>query len=258
MRQCAFCPSTASLTGEHLRADWVNKLLKGRTHHYVISQRGEGTKSSQWRDKELNLKANVACARCNSGWMSRIDNDAKLALQDIVLHDSSICILPQGLSAIAAFTMKSGFVADYLARHQKPFFDHATRQDFARSQRPLEEVHMWLGRIQQPRGKKQGIYKTRYGRPQGSTDVRLLDTYVFTFSIESILLQLAITRFNDPLVGDSAYSPELNQEKRLDPMFVPFWPPRVIKRGVEWPPKQNIRHSQLEQAADRFTQLTFS
>ena len=117
---------------------------------------------------------------------------------------------------------------------------------------------MWMGRIQQPREKKQGIYKTRYGQPQGSTVVRLLDTYVFTFSIEAILLQLAITRFNDPIMGDSAYSPELNQEKRLDTMFIPFWPLRVVNRCVEWPPTQSIHHSQLEDAANRFAQLTIS
>ena len=81
---------------------------------------------------------------------------------------------------------------------------------------------MWTGRIQQPRGKKQGIYKTRYGQPHGSTVVRFLDIYVFTFSIEALLLQLGITRFNDPIVGDLAYSRELNQEKRLDIMLIPF------------------------------------
>ena len=117
---------------------------------------------------------------------------------------------------------------------------------------------MWLGRIQQPRGKKQGIYKTRYGQPHGSTHLRLLDTYVFTFSIESVLLQLAITRFNDPIRGDSAYSPELKQEMRLDTMLLPFWPLRVVSRCVEWPSMQSIHYAQLEEVADRFGQVTIS
>lgn len=38
------------------------------------------------------------------------------------------------------------------------------------------------------------------------------DTYVFTFSIETILLQLANTSYIDRL-GNAVYSPELNQEK---------------------------------------------
>jgi hypothetical protein len=222
MRQCAFCPCTASLTGEHLRSDWVNKLLESKTHHYVISQRSYGTQPSQWRDKQLNLKANVVCSDCNSGWMSQLDNDAKLALQDIILHDSHVCILPEGLSAIAAFTMKCGFVADYLTRHRKPFFNHPMRQEFARSHRPPQGAHMWLGRIAQPRGEKKGIYKTRYGTPHDAA-VPTIDNYVFTFSIEAILLQLAITRFTDRF-GNSAYSPELNQEKRLNGLLLPFWP----------------------------------
>jgi hypothetical protein len=177
MRQCAFCPSTASLTGEHLRSDWVNKLLEGRTHHYVISQRSDGIEPSQWRDKQLNLKANVVCSACNSGWMSQLDNEAKFALQDIVLRDSSVCILPHGLSAIAAFTMKCGFVADYLTRHREPFFNHKTRQEFARSRRPTDGAHMWLGRIRQPREKKSGIYKTRYGIRREQTRRHSITTY---------------------------------------------------------------------------------
>jgi hypothetical protein len=258
MRQCAFCPSTASLTGEHLRSDWVNKLLEGRTHRYDIYQRSYGTTPTRWTDKRFDVKANVVCGDCNSGWMSDVDNDAKHCLHDIVLHDCNVCILPEGLAAIAAYTMKSAFIGDYITRHREPFFDQQTRQQFAQSRRLLEEAHMWIGRIRQPRGQKKGIYKTRYGQPHGSTVVRLLDTYVFTFSIEAILLQLAITRFNDPIVGDSAYSPELNQEKRLDGMLIPFWPLRVVNRGMEWPPTQNIHYSQLEEVADRFTHLTIS
>jgi len=256
MRQCAFCPSTASLTGEHLRSDWVNKLLDGKSHHYVIHQRSYGTKPSQWRDKRLDLKANVVCSDCNSGWMSQLDNEAKRALQDIVLHDSPICLLPEGIAAIAAYTMKCGYVADYLTRHREPFFDHQTRQEFARLRRPVEGTHMWLGRIRQPRGKKSGVYKTRYGTPHGS-HVPTLDTYVFTFSIETILLQLAITRFTDRF-GDSAYSPELNQEKSLDGLLIPFWPSRVFDKGIEWPPPHNIHNTQLEEVADRFRELSIT
>ena len=88
--------------------------------------------------------------------------------------------------------------------------------------------------------------------------MRLLDTYVFTFSIEAILLQLAVTRFNDPIVGDSAYSPELNQEKGLDPMLIPFLAVASCLPWSQWPPTRNIHYSQLEEVADRFTQLTIS
>lgn len=252
MRQCAFCSCTSSLTGEHLRSDWVNKLLDGRTHHYVINQRSYGTKPTQWEDKKLDLKANVVCGNCNSGWMSDLDNDAKGVLQDIILHDCNICILPLGLVAIAAFTMKCAFVGDCLTKHRKPFFDQKTRMEFARTHQPTEGAHMWLGRIQQPRGKKTGIYKTRYGISPPT-----LDTYVFTFSIETIMLQLAIMRFTDPF-GNSAYSPELNQEKRLNGVLVPSWPPRVFGNHIEWPPPENIHSTRLEEIADRFTDLTLT
>jgi len=212
MRQCAFCPCTASLTGEHLRSDWVNKLLEGRTHHYVISQRSYGGKPTQWRNKQFNLKANVVCADCNSGWMSQVDNEAKLTLQDIILRDSPVCILPQGLSAIAAFTMKSAFVADYLTRHRAPFFDHSTRQAFARSRIPTEGAHMWLGRIRQPRGKKSGIYKTRYGTPRD----KVLQRLIITCSLSALRRFCFSLRLRDSLIASGTPHTLLNSTKRKD------------------------------------------
>ena len=185
----------------------------------------------------------VVCGDCNSGWMSQIDRDAKHCLQDIILHDCNVCILTQSLAAIAACTMKSASIGDYITRHREPFFDHQTRQQFAHSQRPIGEAHMWIGRIQQPRGKKQGIYKTRYGQAHGSAVVRLLDTYVHTFSIEALFLQLAIARFNAPIAGDSAYSPELNpgEEARHDIYSVLATASRQQMRRVA----TDAKHSQL-------------
>ena len=248
-------PVHSSLTGEHLRSDWVNKLLEGRTHHYDIYQRSYGTAPTRWTGKRFDVKANVVCGDCNSGWMSQIDRDAKHCLQDIILHDCNVCILTQSLAAIAACTMKSASIGDYITRHREPFFDHQTRQQFAHSQRPIGEAHMWIGRIQQPRGKKQGIYKTRYGQAHGSAIVRLLDTYVHTFSIEALFLQLAIARFNAPIAGDSAYSPELNpgEEARHDIYSVLATASRQQMRRVATDAKHS--HSQLGDVANRFTRI---
>jgi hypothetical protein len=187
--------------------------------------------------------------------MSQIDRDAKHCLQDIILHDCNVCILTQSLAAIAACTMKSASIGDYITRHREPFFDHQTRQQFAHSQRPIGEAHMWIGRIQQPRGKKQGIYKTRYGQAHGSAVVRLLDTYVHTFSIEALFLQLAIARFNAPIAGDSAYSPELNpgEEARHDIYSVLATASRQQMRRVATDAKHS--HSQLGDVANRFTRI---
>jgi hypothetical protein len=252
VRKCAFCPSDATVTGEHLISDWTNKLLAAKTHHYHIFQRSYGTKPSEWDTSTLDLKAKVACKKCNSGWMSDLENkEAKPILGNIILHDAPVSILPLGMVSIAAFTMKCGFVGDYLTRHREPFFDSLARHEFARTLRPMEGVHMWIGRIEQPRGKRSGIYKTRYGNVNSPSGHRL-DAYVFTFSIETLLLQLTAVRYiySD---GSSGLSPEIKQEERLDGLLVPFWPP--VKRCVGWRPLHNIQSNQLEEIADRFGEL---
>lgn len=256
MRECAFCPNK-EVTGEHLISDWVNKLLEEKTHHYSFSQRLHGKPTVSWNDTELSLEANVACFDCNSGWMSDLENEqAKPILKDIIVHDAPVSILPLGAASIAAFVMKCGFVADYLVRHRKPFFDARTRYKFAQTCVPRDEVHMWTGRIRQPLGKKSGIYKTTYGNLPFVSGYSL-DTYVFTFSIETLLLQLAVVRFIDS-DGSSALSPELNQEQRLDDLLVPLWPLSKVKGYCGWPPRQNIQSHRLEEIADRFGQLNIT
>jgi hypothetical protein len=230
VRKCAFCPSPATVTGEHLISDWTNKLLQVRTHRYRIYQRSHGTKPSEWDTATLNLKANVACKTCNSGWMSDLENNEARPIQkDIILHDAPVDILPLGAASIAAFTMKCGFVADCLTRHREPFFNAHTRHEFAKTLRPPDGVHMWIGRVQQEKGKRHGIYKTRYGRPHSPTVV--FDAYVFTFSIETLILQLAAIRFFDSF-GFSAVSREITQEGRFDDIAIPFWPPHRFNQYV--------------------------
>src|SRR5450631_2325848 len=84
-RPCAFCPSTANISGEHVWSNWMNELFPlGKVQFQRVTL--DGTVLSEWQAPELNLKANVVCKPCNETWMSDIESHcAKPAMADLIL-----------------------------------------------------------------------------------------------------------------------------------------------------------------------------
>src|SRR6516162_2332321 len=82
-RECAFCPSTADLTGEHLWSHWMDDLFPGKKRFTSKNEKGEIIK--QWEDASLSWKAKVVCRRCNNGWMSDMESKhAKPAMTGLI------------------------------------------------------------------------------------------------------------------------------------------------------------------------------
>jgi hypothetical protein len=252
MKRCIFCDCEAKLTAEHLRSQWINKLLSERTHRYVISHRDRpGAPMKQWETQSFDLKAKVVCAQCNNGWISDLENkEGKPLLKDLIRHDAPVTFLPRGVRSLASFAMKSAFIADCINVDREPFFDAATRKAFAATLRPPDGMHMWVCCLKQPRGKRHGIYKTRYGRPR-SVVKDSVEVFVFTFSIECLLLQIAYVRWLHPS-RDKTALPKLSQEARLDSLSIAFWPPNFLNGVVTWPPERHLPSDHAEMFADRF------
>jgi hypothetical protein len=66
--ECAFCPSTAKLSGEHIWSDWMNALFPGKKKYLNIIER------TIWSSNALDWKAKVISEPCNNGWMSNIES----------------------------------------------------------------------------------------------------------------------------------------------------------------------------------------
>ena len=253
MAKCAFCLLTAKLTGEHLVSDWISRALADTTSHYLMSKIDPATNEiKQWRGPTVNLLSNSVCEKCNTGWMSRIDKAASQTLKGIIKQNSPVSFLRSGLEAIAAFTFKSALVADFESG-DRAFFNAHSRRQFKESLQIPQGVYMWFGAIQTHRHIRHGIYRAVYGKPTlHSGDY--FQTYIFTWSAESLLLQLVAARWNtvSPLAREK---PRISQNASLNETFTPFWPLSGSRLG--WPPKFRISHVQLEDVTTRFRGYRF-
>src|SRR6266568_2576585 len=116
---CAFCQQEATMTGEHIWSDWVNRLLG---QHKYITYRKDIYRTnpipetySQWITNGFNLRAKVVCKECNNGWMSDLENThAKPVITRMVLSQEKLFLSEAERRSLAAFAFKVAVVADHL------------------------------------------------------------------------------------------------------------------------------------------------
>lgn len=115
-KECAFCPSTATLTGEHVWSNCINSVLS--SPKFTYEQRDKhNVEIKSWQSSKLNLKARVVCAECNRTWMSEIDNNEAKPIQRHLLTDLRPRRIPiPRLISIAIFAFKTAVIGDYRDR----------------------------------------------------------------------------------------------------------------------------------------------
>jgi hypothetical protein len=108
MQQCAFCPSVADLTGEHLWSDWMNKVIPGRAGFMFSRHTAEGRALHRWKKRHLDIKLKVVCGTCNNNWMSRLEDDhAKPAIAKLIVDNGGVLLSPGQIRSIVLFAFKS-------------------------------------------------------------------------------------------------------------------------------------------------------
>lgn len=245
--QCAFCPEIAELTGEHLWSDWIGSALGIRK--YLITEKFADGSHRSYPKKRLNVKAKVVCGNCNSGWMSRLENNTKPFLHDMVLFGSAVQLNPTQVALLAAVSFKNAVVADHMHDNSPRFFSFAVRQRFAKTLNLPEGVQMWLSIMQRQRGLfKSGDLKTKPGA-RGGFEINL-----FTYGVAHLVVQVTTTRWTKIAHRRNLPPPGLTQHPFWDDASTPFWPARGSET-IGWPPPRSLGDDMVETFADRWANL---
>lgn len=143
-KECAFCPTTADITGEHIWSDWINRLLSV-THVTFRKLDNEGSTLKQWFATELNMKPKVVCAKCNNTWMSDIESKyAKPAMVDLILGNRIGAIGKKRAYGLSLFAFKTAVIVNRSLPESEFFFEESDRYAFHRSLTLPRDVGMWL------------------------------------------------------------------------------------------------------------------
>jgi hypothetical protein len=213
--ECAFCPSTAKLSGEHVFSDWMNALLPGPKRFQDI------IKKRHWAESKLNWKAKVVCEPCNNGWMSEIEwLNAKPSMAELIVGKVDIPIPQSRARAIAIFAFKTTAVIEHMNRTRTArFFSRSVRHRFRQTLEIPPTVNMWMaGYLPLGQGRCTTIY---HELPKADS----LELYVCTYAIGHFVFQVVAER----KPSSWALSPITGFEH----LAVPFWP--RVPSGFMWP-----------------------
>jgi len=220
-RECAFCRSTAKLTGEHLWSDWMNDLFPGRKHFTMRDKHGKFSK--KWRTAELDWTAKVVCEPCNGGWMSKIENEhAKPAMTDLIRGTGDITISKSIARSIALFAFKTAVVFDHMQKERGPFFHRIIRDRFRESCEISPTIRMWMTAYS-PSGS--GAVHTCYHEGRHTLSGRI-ELYICTYAVGHFVFQVCAER--GPM---RAY---LTPRPDFEDLAIPFWP--SVPKETTWPP----------------------
>lgn len=152
MPECAFCPSTANITGEHVWSDWMNKLfpMTGVTFQALGP---DGSLTKQWQAQDINMKTKVVCDPCNSGWMSRMERDfAEPAMIDLILGNRIGELSRKRARGLSFFAFKTAVIVNRSLPESEWFFGPLDRYAFRKSLTIPNDVTMFLVGMEDVKG----------------------------------------------------------------------------------------------------------
>ena len=127
--RCIFCGGFR-MSKEHLFSDWLRELLPhspDHTHTMGVADEGQHT-VTQHQGHSGTKKIRTVCVKCNSEWISGIDNTAKSVVPPIIRGEKT-AITPEVQRAIATWLSKIAMVGDLRNSREDADPSNTTRPD---------------------------------------------------------------------------------------------------------------------------------
>jgi hypothetical protein len=250
-RQCAFCPTSANMTLEHLWSEWIGKALQA----YDIKHRRK-TQSDEvisWRTKGFTAAAKVVCEGCNGGWMSALENASKQILEDMIVRCKPVTLSPREITTIAAITFKNMVVADYMKDNDRPpFFTNQERWLFRKTLILPKGLQMWFGSMADS---SHGIFKSFTVETPCNTAYRY-EVNIFTYAVGHFLIQSTCFKWKRKSRQKYVPSGYLTPGPEWSEVAVPLWP--NLATPIDWPARLHLGYQLIEKFAHRFDNASTS
>jgi hypothetical protein len=89
---------------------------------------GEASEHREHKSRGDSTTARVVCAKCNGGWMSQLETQAKQLLVNMIRStDVPVVLTPEQQVVVSTWMTKTTMVADYVVR-RPPVFSEAQRR----------------------------------------------------------------------------------------------------------------------------------
>jgi hypothetical protein len=147
MRSCIFC-GVRGLTKEHVLPRWLSEVLPGEGEFVVerVHEPRNGIQSSSdWSAPALNLTARCACADCNNGWMSDLEEAAKPHLTPMI-HGRATSLSRDVQTTLALWLVKTVAVCEQAVPGEQDVMPDTWHRAMFETRRPPVGAWVWLAR----------------------------------------------------------------------------------------------------------------
>lgn len=240
MKQCAFCSSTAKMSGEHVFSDWMNGALPSPVSsggwNGILTR--PGSPQIPYKSLALDWTVKVVCEECNNGWMNEIENKhAKPVMAPLIGGKIHIPISQLNARSIALFAFKTAVIVDLLRKSSDDhFFSRRQRTAFKNHLTIPASVAMWMCVYAPRKSRRADVFSGYY-----SGDIPLMgpvQLYVCTYGVGNFAFQVLSVKHISSQGGFAT--------DKFENLSVPFWP--KIAPGFVWPIPIGLR------SVEEFTQ----
>jgi len=237
MRTCIFCDNKAS-TGEDAWPKWLMKRFPASNTSYMDAERG-GRKLGSWPMAKPKLLVNWLCAKCNNGWMSRIESKTKPVIESI-LDDKLSVINSSSQSMLACWAVKTSMVLECLNPNRTWFYTDDERQLMCVTQTFPPRTSVWIAKcVEQP-----NIYSAAKDL-RTSIDDAGVHAYATTMAFGSLAFQVVSIKTPGTIPENVSITYDVT-EGPWDKTLLQVWP--IIQEPLKWPANYGL-NSELGLAA---------
>ncbi len=230
MRTCMFCQEQAS-SREDIWPQWLTKRFPLSDASRMEVERG-GNKLAMWQSKTPQLlRSRCVCRNCNSGWMSKLEQEMK-PIVDSILDEQLKALDVSSQAVIAVWATKTAMALEALYPEREFFYSEIERQYMRAARAIPERTSIWIAKcVNQPNIYSAG--KDLHTAP-GDDGVK---AYVTTMAFGSLAFQVVSIRTlanlprEIPITYDSREGP-------WDNILLQVWP--IIPYSQQWPPSYGL------------------
>lgn len=155
-KRCIFCGANGKMTREHFWGDWTKAYVARPSNKHMAAEvfvpRPGERHAAHVRTRAghpLDANAPVVCAKCNSGWLSGIQERAKPFL--IPLFEGRECVLEADAQfAIATWITMACMNAEHSNELKNIGVHQSEREWFMNHLTPPKGWRIWVGRCNPP------------------------------------------------------------------------------------------------------------
>lgn len=224
MRTCIFCNNKAS-TREDAWPKWLMKRFAASSVFYMDAERG-GRKLGNWQMAKPKLLVNWLCAKCNNGWMSRIESETK-PIFVAILDEKLNVINCSNQSTLACWAVKTSMVLECLNSNRIWFYTDDERQLMCDTQTIPAITYVWIAKcVNHP-----NIYSAaKYFRT--SIDNNSGIAYATTMGFGSLAFQVLSIKIPKAIPENVSITYSVTEGPWYRTLLQ-IWP--IIQDSVRWP-----------------------